>query len=89
MTETNSLFRARKQFEAIRGFYIHFMVFVPVVLLIAALDAMRSGTDAWPFVALGWGIGVVFHGYAAFVATPRRLAQWERDKSQGNQSPAA
>ena len=69
--------RARKEYEAIRGFYVHVMVFVPVMLLLVVLDVL-GGSGMWvQWVGLGWGLGLAFHAYAAFVLKPREMARWE------------
>jgi hypothetical protein len=70
--------RARKEYEAIRGFYVHVMVFVPVMLLLVVLDVL-GGSGMWvQWVGLGWGLGLAFHAYAAFVLKPREMARWEQ-----------
>ena len=80
MKESLHDLRARKEYEAIRGFYIHVLVFVPVMLLLLVLDVL-GGSGMWvQWVGLGWGLGVLFHAYAAFVLAPRRLARWEQEQ---------
>ncbi|MDX2308783.1 MAG: 2TM domain-containing protein [Hyphomicrobium sp.] len=70
--------RAAKEFAAIRRFYVHVLVFVPAMLLLAICDAL-VGPGLWaPWIGLAWGLGLVMHGHDAFVATPRRLAEWEQ-----------
>jgi hypothetical protein len=80
MIESLHDIRARKEYEAIRGFYVHVMVFVLVMLLLVVLDVL-GGTGMWvQWVGLGWGAGLAFHAYAAFVLRPRRMAQWEQQQ---------
>jgi 2TM domain len=69
--------RAARQYAAIKGFYIHCLVYVLVSLLLVLLNVLGSGPmwAHWPI--MGWGIGILGHAYAAFVATPKRLADWE------------
>ncbi len=74
--------RAQKEYEAIRGFYAHFMVFVPVLLLLVVIDVVSGGGMWVHWVGLGWGAGLALHAYAAFVLKPRELAAWEREKAQ-------
>ena len=71
--------RSRRQYEAIRAFYVHVLVFVPVIALLAVIDIVTGGSMWVHWVGLGWGIGVLAHGYAAFVLTPRQLATWEQN----------
>ncbi len=42
MTEDLHDIRARQEYEAIRGFYVHVMVFVPVMLLLVVLDVLAE-----------------------------------------------
>ncbi|MGE5267497.1 MAG: 2TM domain-containing protein [Deltaproteobacteria bacterium] len=80
MKESLHDIRARKEYEAIRGFYIHVMVFVPVLLLLFVLDIV-GGSGTWVhWVGLGWGLGLAFHAYAAFVMEPRKMARWEQEQ---------
>lgn len=87
MSESLHDLRARKEYEAIRGFYVHVMVFVPVMLLLVILDVL-GGSGMWvQWVGLGWGLGLAFHAYAAFVATPRKMARWEQEQLAARRSP--
>jgi uncharacterized membrane protein YecN with MAPEG domain len=80
MQESVHDIRARKEYAAIKGFYTHFLVFVPVMLLLVVIDVVTGG-DTWVhWVGLGWGLGLAAHAYAAFVLTPRQMAKWERDQ---------
>ena len=64
MKEETHDIRARKEYEAIRGFYVHVMVFVPVMLLLVVLDGL-GGSGMWVhWAGLGWGLGLAFHAYA-------------------------
>lgn len=80
MKESLHDIRVRKEYEAIRGFYAHVLVFIPVILLLVVIDVV-SGTGMWVhWVGLGWGLGLALHAYAAFVQTPRQMAKWEREQ---------
>jgi hypothetical protein len=82
--------RAKREYEAIKAFYIHIMVFVPVMLLLVLIDSVGGGDNWWHWVALGWGAGVLAHGYAAFVLTPRQMAKWEEEQvAKGKPSTTA
>lgn len=69
--------RAREEYEAIKGFYIHVLVFICVNLLLVTVNVLIGGAmwAQWPI--LGWGLGVAAHAYAAFVDKPKRMAEWE------------
>jgi len=78
MKESLHDIRVRKEYEAIRGFYAHVLVFIPVLLLLAVIDFV-SGSGMWvQWVGLGWGLGLAAHAYAAFVLRPREMARWEQ-----------
>ena len=78
MKEETHDIRARKEYEALRGVYVHVMVFVPVMLLLVVLDVL-GGSGRWVhWAGLGWGLGLAFHAYAAFVLKPREMARWEQ-----------
>lgn len=78
--DTISQIRARKEYEAIRGFYIHFMVYVPVLLLLVVIDKVGGGSTWVHWVGIGWGMGLLAHAHSAFVATPRQMATWEQEQ---------
>jgi fatty acid desaturase len=72
--------RAKRQVAAIKGFYIHFFVFVVVMLILVAIN-IAVGPPWWVlFVLLGWGIGVLAHALAVFGQTSKRIAEWEQRK---------
>ncbi len=63
----------------VKRFWIHLTVYVVVI---AALSVVNLASDSrtlwvvWP--ALGWGIGLLAHGMAAFELIPILGAEWER-----------
>ncbi len=69
--------RAAKQYAAFKGFYIHCFIYVLVCLLLVLINVLSAKPmwAQWPII--GWGIGVAFHAYGAFVKTPKELAKWE------------
>ncbi len=64
-----------------RGFYVHRDVFfVPGDAAVAVIDVV-GGTGMWAhWVGLGWGLGLAFHAYSAFVLKPREMARWEQEQ---------
>ena len=89
MKESLHYVRVRKEYEAIRGFYAHFLVFVPVMLLLVVIDVV-SGSGMWVhWIGIGWGIGLALHAYAAFVLRPRQMARWERDQIEAKDRSGA
>lgn len=69
--------RAAKEFSALRTFYVHVLIFVPVMILLGMADALGGGETWAPWIGAGWLIAVLIHGHEAFIATPRRMAAWE------------
>jgi 2TM domain len=76
--------RAKRQVAAIKGFYIHFFVFVVVMGGLFLLNlALKYWADSpwwvqWPFFA--WGIGLGAHALAVFGHVSKRVADWEERK---------
>ena len=80
MNEQERLALAKRQVGAVKGFYIHFAVFVLVMAVLLAANA-SVGTRwwvQWPF--LGWGIGVLGHAFAVFGQSPVAVSRWEAKK---------
>jgi fatty acid desaturase len=74
------LTKARRQVAAIKGFYIHFFIFVLVMLGLAAINLSVGGPWWVLWVLLGWGIGVLAHALTVFGHTSKRIADWEERK---------
>jgi fatty acid desaturase len=74
------LAEARRRVAAIKGFYIHLIVFVAVIVSLALLNA-ASGDPWWvQWVFLGWGIGVLAHALAVFGRGSKLVSEWEKRK---------
>jgi hypothetical protein len=66
---------AREQVRALNGFYYHFIIFVSVLAVLTGIN-LATGDRFWVhWVALGWGIGVGFHAFRAFVGKPQKAAE--------------
>ena len=80
MDEREKLARATQQVEAITGFYIHFAVFVVVMVLLLIINWLASPFwwVQWPF--LGWGLGVLLHAWAVFGQVPNFITSWQLRK---------
>lgn len=81
MDPHEKLVRAQRKVEEMTGFYIHLAVFGVVMALMLVVNSMNS-TDGWwvqwPF--LGWGLGILAHGWAIFGRTPNVIANWQLRK---------
>lgn len=72
----------REQAEAIKGFYLHFFIYVVVIAALFVINLL-TGNQLWAqWPALGWGLGIIGHFYAVFVALPRRLKKEARQHRQ-------
>ena len=73
--------RAKKRVEALRGFYVHFSVYVLVNLFLFLLNIITSPAYLWFFLPLlGWGIGVIAHALSVFGSGRLFGAGWEEKK---------
>lgn len=80
---------ARKRAGKKMGWYIHAFVYIVVNIGLALLSTF-SGHHWAVFPALGWGLGLLVHGLAVFVAPVgsgfrERLVQRERERLQQQQ----
>ena len=76
-TEDEKLARARRRVEALKGFYVHLIVFVLVMLGLVVVNALTGGPWWVIWVFLGWGIGVAAHAVMVMGRTSRAVADWE------------
>ncbi len=77
--------RAKEQVKEIKGFYVHFAVYLIINAFI--LVNIYLNTDdfwQWPhFVTLfGWGIGLAFHASKVFGYNPFFGKKWEERQIQ-------
>jgi 2TM domain len=71
---------AKRRVAALKGFYIHLIVFMAVNLGLTVLN-IATGDDWWvQWVWLGWGIGVLAHAIAVFGRGPKSVKNWENRK---------
>lgn len=82
---------ARRRAGAKLGWYVHATVYVLVNLLLFAMSRYGFGHRNWtPAPALGWGLGLMLHGFAVFVlgngsGLREKLVQQERERLQREQ----
>ncbi len=63
----------------LKGFYIHFTQYVLVILFLLGLNLWTRPQYLWVgWVAMGWGIGVLFHGLRVFERFSPFGAEWEK-----------
>ena len=73
--------RARRRVRSIRGFYVHVAVFVAVNILLHLINFVATPKVYWAFWPLvGWSIGLLAHGLAAYRWMPFLGKDWEERK---------
>lgn len=71
--------RAMVYVRDIKGFYTHLIIYTVVVIALFALNIIRSPGHYWViWPAIGWGIGVAFHGLNVFEVFNLFGADWEK-----------
>ncbi|HSD15029.1 MAG TPA: 2TM domain-containing protein [Flavobacterium sp.] len=79
--EREQLERARKRVQEIKGFYGHLAAYLGVNIIFLVINLLTSPDDLWFFwPMLGWGIGVMFHGFRVFNVSPFFGKDWEERK---------
>jgi hypothetical protein len=77
-------YAAQKKVKSIKGFYIHFMVyvFVNIVLSIQIYSINKNNFWKWESFspALFWGIGILAHGTSVFGSNLLFDTNWEERK---------
>lgn len=63
----------------LRGFYLHAIKYVVVVLLLAVINLIFTPHKPWVlWVVFGWGIGLASHAFAVFRPDWAFGPQWEK-----------
>ena len=79
-------FAAKKRVKSIKGFYIHFTIYVFVNIILCIQIYMSSKNDFWRWEsfspALFWGIGILAHGTSVFGSNLLFGKDWEDRKIQ-------
>jgi hypothetical protein len=84
--EEQKYLRAQKRVKAIKGFYVHLIVYIIVNLFLILLMAIPSGNwhvfFEWQAysTAVFWGIGLLFHAFNVFGLTFLLGKSWEDKK---------
>ena len=67
------------QVRKLKGFYLHLAQYVVVVTLLLGINLWTRPQYLWVgWVAMGWGIGVLFHGLRVFERYSPFGAEWEK-----------
>ena len=74
-------FKAKKQVEEIKGFYGNLTAYIVINIFFLILNLKTSPEHLWFFwPMLGWGIGVIVHGFKVFNYMPFLSKNWEDKK---------
>jgi hypothetical protein len=86
MTEQNERREAAvKRVKAKRGFRIHVAIYLVVSTLLVVIWALSGAAYFWPgWAILGWGIGLIFHGWNVYLRKPITEDEIRREMEGGN-----
>ena len=71
---------AKAHVEAIKGFYIHCVVFIAVMTGLVGAD-YASGDSWWvQWPLIGWGLGILAHAYLVYSPNKVSTKSWEDRK---------
>lgn len=77
-------YAAQKRVKSIKGFYIHFTVYVFVNIFLCIQIYLSSKNEFWRWesfaTALFWGIGIFAHGTSVFGSNLLFSKNWEERK---------
>jgi hypothetical protein len=76
----NALERAKQKVKELKGFYIHFAVYLVFVLFFIFLNSLSGGFPWAIFPILGWGFGILGHASEVFDWNPFFGKDWEQRK---------
>lgn len=79
-TDREKYLAAKAHVGAVKGFYIHLLVFGIVMSGLIAADFLDGGTwwVQWPLI--GWGLGIVGHAFLVFFPQAWSTRGWEERK---------
>ena len=67
--------------RALRGFYLHLLRYIIVVLALLAINVIVSPNRMWAFWVMGgWGVGLLIHASRVFRPDWFLGPQWERQQ---------
>lgn len=72
--------RARKQVEELKGFYVHFSIYLIMIPVFVYLNYISTSFPWALFPILGWGAGVSGHAMEVFNYNPFLGKNWEERK---------
>lgn len=73
---------AKEKVEAIKGFYRNVFAYSIVISVLAFINYNTTSFAWFLFPALGWGFGLMLHGFNAYGFNPFFGKDWEQRKIQ-------
>ena len=65
--------------QDIKGFYTHLAIYVGVLFVFLIINLLDSPAEFWVHLpAMGWGIGILFHGLCVFEVFSLLGPDWEK-----------
>ena len=80
MDHDQRLIEVKRRIAAIKGFYIHLLVFVMVMTMLLVVNLATPGVWWVQWVFLGWGIGVLAHALVFYGLGGWLGPEWEERK---------
>lgn len=71
---------AKKKVEEIKGFYIHFAIYLIINFFLFVLNMITSENWWFYWVTLGWGLAVAIHGISLLIERGMFGRKWEERK---------
>lgn len=78
--EADSYLRAKEMVKNQRAFYGNLTAYCIIIPALAIINFLTTSFYWFFFPMLGWGLGLLFHGMAAFEWSPFLGKDWERRK---------
>jgi len=85
-TEEQKYIKAKKRVKSIKGFYVHFAIYLMVNAFLIISRSFSNGgyEDLWDWqtynTAIFWGIGILFHAFNVFGMDILLGKNWEDRK---------
>ena len=81
--EDDAYRRAQSHVREVRGFYIHFAMYIFINLLLFTVNAVTAWGNWWFYwVTFFWGIGIVMHAASVWGGKKFLGKEWEEKKIQ-------
>jgi len=81
MSEEANMIIAKMRIEEIKSFYVHAGIYAIVNVVLVAINIFNEDEVWWSLWAvLGWGLGLLIHGFAVFGPLSAIMMRWEQRK---------